>query len=115
MGKWAASGWEGAHVGFDKKFWLPISSNINRKSLQFYVDLWLLFKNWARRVYRAGSPTCEQWAGVMAQVPLDGSSSSAHPVWPLLMCRWLAGSLGSWELLASSAGGGGWEWASSRE
>ena len=29
------------------------------------MDLWLLFKNWARCVHRAGSPTCEQWAGVM--------------------------------------------------
>lgn len=86
------------------------------------MDLWLLFKNcvykfcvYARRVYRAGSPTCEQWAGTMAQVPLDEYSSSPLPDWPLLVCRWLARSLGSWELLASGVDCGGWEWASSPE
>lgn len=75
------------------------------------MDLWLLFKNWARRVHRAGSPTCEQWAGVMAQVPLGGYSSSPLPVWHVV-CRWLKPrSLGSWELLASGVDGGGWSQA----
>ena len=51
----------------------------------------------------------------MAQVPLDGYSSSSLPVWPLLVCRWLARSLGLWELLASGVDGGGWKWESSPE